>query len=167
MINTQRKEALSLSYLNAICAYNEVAVEPQKYDADSIDCFIKKQMTKKDGRKKHALIGIQLKSTSQKLVENNEYFSYELEIKNFNELRDESVYPKMLCVLILPHNEDEWLSCSIDKLILRHCMYWCNPVDWLDSSNKSTVNIHVLKKNAITPASIIELMQNVAETDSL
>ena len=133
MIDNLRKEDLSLSYLSAVCAYKGIAVELQRHDEDSIDVIIKKTIKRNNGNDFVTLLSVQLKATSQTLVENDGGFSYPLPIKNYNDLRKDSTVPMMLCVLRLPDKEEEWVTHSVKELILRNCMYWCDLTKLPDS----------------------------------
>lgn len=167
MIETLRKEELSLSYLNAVCAYKGIAVERQSHDEDSIDVIIKKTIKRNSGNDFVTLLNVQLKATSQILVENEIDFSYPLPIKNYNDLRKDSAVPMMLCVLRLPKREEEWVTHSVNELILRNCMYWCDLTKLPDSDNTANVSIRIPWENTLTPDKALELMQRVAETGSL
>ncbi len=167
MIDNLRKEDLSLSYLNAVCAYKGIAVELQRHDEDSIDVIIKKTIKRISGNDFVTLLNVQLKATSQILVENSDGFSYPIPIKNYNDLRKDSAVPMMLCVLRLPYNEEEWLTHSVNELILRNCMYWCDLTKLPDSNNTANVSIHIPWENTFTPEKALDLMQRIAETGSL
>ena len=167
MIDTLRKEELSLSYLNAVCAYKGIAVKYQRHDEDSIDVIIKKTMTRSNGQELITLLCVQLKATAQELVKDEKGFSFPLKIKNYNDLRMESAVPMMLCVLRLPNREEDWLTHTVDELILRNCMYWCDLTKLPETDNSTNVTIHIPWENTLTPETVLNLMQKVAETRSL
>lgn len=167
VIETLRKEELSLSYLNAICAYKGIAVEYQRHDEDSIDVILKKKMMRTNGQERITLLCVQLKATAQELVEDDSGFSFPLKIKNYSDLRMESAVPMMLCVLRMPNNEEYWLTHTVDELILRNCMYWCDLTKLPLTINLTTVTIHIPWENTLTPEKVLNLMQKVAETRSL
>lgn len=167
MIETKRKEELSKSYLNAICAYKGIAVEIQSHDDDSLDVMVKKILTRKDGVRFNAQIHIQLKATSQHLAGNASSFNFELKLKNYNDLRMLSAAPMMLCVLTLPNDEQEWLSHSVDELILRECMYWLDLSKHPDTDNTSSVTVKIHRENTLTPDKMLNMLQNIAENGSL
>lgn len=167
MIDNLRKEDLSLSYLSAVCAYKGIAVELQRHDEDSIDVIIKKTIKRNSGNDFVTLLSVQLKATSQILVESNGGFSYPLPIKNYNDLRKDSAVPMMLCVLRLPNSEAEWVAHSVKELILRNCMYWCDLAKLPNVDNTTNVSVHISLENSLTPEKVLELMQRVAETGSL
>jgi len=87
MIESKRKEEISKSYLNAVCAVKGIAMEPQTHDDDSIDAILKKIVHRPDGSKYNAAISVQLKSTSSGCPERGGHYSYRLKVKNYNDLR--------------------------------------------------------------------------------
>ena len=59
MNESKRKEEISKSYLNTICAVNGVSMEIQTHDDDSIDVILKKIIVRTDGCKYNAHISVQ------------------------------------------------------------------------------------------------------------
>lgn len=167
MIDTKRKEELSKSYLNAICAYVGIAFEEQFHDDDSIDAIIKKQIMRTDGLKFNAIIGVQLKSTSQNVIEDEHSIHYCLTMKNYNDLRGPASTPLILCVLFLPSDESQWLTHSVDELIIRKCMYWISLYNAPPLPNQENITIKIPKQNTVTPQSIFTLLQKACEGDDL
>ena len=166
MLDTVRKEELSRSYLNAVCAYKGIAVDRPDHDYDSVDAIMRATLTR-DNNPFVTQINIQLKATSQQLGRDATGFDFVLPIKNFNDLRTDSANPMMLCVLRLPVNEEEWVTHSITQLVLRNCMYWLDVTKCPPSNNTTSVTVHVPWENTLTPDKALELMAKVAETGSL
>jgi len=163
MVETKRKEELSKSYLNAICAYVGVAMEVQAHDDDSIDVMLKKKMTRNDGSAFEAQLGVQLKSTSKCLTESANAVSYELKAKNYNDLKALSTVQKLLFVLILPEEEKEWITHSVDELVIRRCMYWISLESYPNSDNTSSITVQIPKIQYLDAEALQRLMQDVAE----
>jgi hypothetical protein len=143
LLDEQRKEELSRSYLNAVCAYKGIAVEHDIHDEDSVDATLKAEVARDNGESFDATINVQLKATSQLLFEDEMGFSFELPIKNFRDLRKPSTVQKILCVLRMPNDEEDWLTHSVDELILRNCMYWCDLTKLPDTDNTTSVTIRI------------------------
>jgi hypothetical protein len=163
MIDTKRKEELSKSYLNAVCAIKGIAMEIKSHDDDGLDVVLQKIMNKKDGNRYNALISVQLKSTSSDLTETEKYFSYPLKKKNYDDLRLPAVLKPFLFLLILPNNEDEWLQHSIEALIIRKCMYWADLNGLPDSGNQNSVSVQIPKDNVVSSDSVEDILMKIAE----
>ena len=88
MEEAKRKEEISKSYLNAICAIKGIDMEEVKHDGDSIDAILKKTIHRKDNIKYNASISVQLKSTSSDYTEFKKTYSYPLKKKNYDDLFD-------------------------------------------------------------------------------
>lgn len=163
MIDTKRKEEMSLSYLIAVAAVNGIAVELKRHDDDGIDAELHKIVTRNDGAQFRASLSVQMKSTATVLRKQDDNFHYDLKAKNYNDLRRNSRNPQYLFVLMLPKKPEEWLSHSVDELIIRKCMYWSDPATWQDVNNSSTVSVNIPKTNMLTPDALLELIKKSAE----
>ena len=56
----------------------------------------------------------------------NEAFSFQCPRRNYDLLTIDTQVPRILIVLRLPRNPDDWLSIDAEQMILRHCAYWTN-----------------------------------------
>ena len=129
MISTDKQEQLSLAVLHATCAkagfgfqisgriqdnwgFDATVDVKEKIDAGS---------TLWDFRMK-----MQIKSTRQQLTLAQNRHSFPLEIQYYDHLRAAANCdaPTFLVVFQMPQNEDDWVHCSADNLILRHCLRW-------------------------------------------
>ena len=74
-------------------------------------------------------------------------FSFALEADTYNRLRNPKVQvPKLLAVLDMPNDEDEWLTVTVEGLMLRRRMYWVNLYGQPETKqNSKTVRIPVLQ----------------------
>ena len=163
MIETNRKEELSVSYLNALCAYANIDMEQMKHDDDSRDVMIKTLITRKDGIPIHTSLQIQLKSTSQNLTVKDGVIHYPLKIKNYNDLKADTTVPIILALLILPEKENDWLKHTVDELIIRKCMYWIDLSKYPEVDNEKTVTVHIPEANYMDCAVLKKLLNKIAE----
>lgn len=163
MIETKRKEEISLSYLNAICAYVGIGVSINKHDDDGIDVYLQKLITLEDGIKININITAQLKSTSRVLTETKDVVKYPLESKNYNDLCRKSTSHQLLFVLLLPNDESKWIEHSVDELIIRKCMYWVDLTNKTPTSNTDNITIEIPKDNYLNSEALIEIFENIAK----
>jgi len=167
MVKTNRKEELSFSYLNALCAYGSIDLTRITHDDDSRDAEIKKWVMRKDGTKIHSSLHIQLKSTSTELREDGEYISYPLKIKNYNDLIADSTTPVILALFVLPNDENEWLKHTICELVIKRCMYWISLSGNKPAGNDGNITIHIPKNQFVDCEALVNLLQKVAEEGQL
>ncbi len=113
-------------------------------------------------------IDVQLKSTIQTPTIADSRYSYPLAIKNYNELRDTTCSPlKMLVVLFLPKDHDQWLEVSADQLIARRCAYWYGLHGAPASSNTTAQTIHIPTANVLTPQALLTIAERFARREAL
>lgn len=158
------KEDLSICYLKAVAAINAIALEEIRHDEDSIDAIIKKQIII-SGEPFFSEVGVQLKATSStsQYSETTTNISYKLKAKNYNDLCAKSNIPRMLALLILPEDSNEWVKWTVDELLIRGRMYWHSLYGKLPTKNTSTVTIKIPKANIIDTVTIQEIIQKAGE----
>lgn len=163
------KEDLSICYLKAIAACKGIALEETRHDDDSEDVNIKKMINLGNGDVYRSEIKFQLKATSSESVysENDEYVSYELKVKNYNDLCTPSVTPIVLGLLVLPGNQSEWVNCTESELILKGRMYWLSLLNYDKSDNKASVTVKIPKENVLNEKTVEDLLITVAKGEDL
>ncbi|MDE7389444.1 MAG: DUF4365 domain-containing protein [Lachnospiraceae bacterium] len=167
MHSSQSKEDLSVSYISTVCAYNGIDFERIIHDQDSTDAIIKKCVELKSGGKFIAQVRIQLKCTSSlsQYKDCGDFITYRLKSKNYNDLCVKSTSPIILCLLILPENQLEWIKWTNEELMLKGCMYWIDFSNQENTTNESFVTIKIDKKNVVNPESLEIILKRVAEEE--
>ena len=122
-INIQ-KEEFSYAYIYAVvsAAGYSFQIANRPLDIGGIDIIISGE------EQEYSLypprLEVQVKSTST-AVPDNEFIRYPLKLKNYNELRkSKTLVPKILVIILLPDNPQEWVNQSEEELCLRRCGYW-------------------------------------------
>lgn len=107
---------------------------------------------------------VQLKATVAEPVERNGLLSYSLRgINQYNDLRSEAVStPRILVVLFLPRNSDEWLAHTEDALLLRKCAYWVSLRGASPSANDSGQTVYLPRAQRFDSAGITSLMSSLS-----
>ena len=163
MLDSKRKEEISISYLHALCAMKGISFEPQTHDDDSIDIMLKKVFCRADNSKYNAQISVQLKSTSSDYKEQAENYSYSLKKKNYDDLRMPATVKPYLFLLILPEDDSDWVTHSIEELVIKKCMFWLDLKDLPDNDNTSSVTVYFPKSNYVSSETLDKILRNVAE----
>jgi hypothetical protein len=96
-----------------------------------------------------------------------EEFPFELELKNYHDLRCRSAVPRVLVVLSLPSNPDEWLEHTGEGLITRRCAYWHNLAGAPETENQRSRTVRISRRNALSPASLTALMRKVSRQEEI
>ena len=158
------KQELSISYLMAVCAQAGIDYDTIRHDADSTDALLKKQLTLIDGTSYIAELRVQLKSTSSSSMYkcNDTSIIYSLKIKNYNDLCRRATSPIILCLLILPESETEWVKWSEQELLLKGCMYWKAFPNESPSDNTSSINISIPKNHVVNAETLKNMLSKIA-----
>ena len=91
----------------------------------------------------------------------------ELPIKNYDDLRQQTLVPRLLVVFQLPTDSATWLEQSEERMISRHCAYYLSLLGRTSTENKATITMHVPKVNLFTVGSLIEMMGRVSQREPL
>ena len=133
-----RQEALCRAYVQAIAAGAGMGCAFRLADY-GIDLTLHE--IKASG--KGCAIDVQAKSSTLARTE-EDMVRYDLEVKAYNDLRVPMVgCPRLLVLLVLPEVEAQWLSQSIEELVVRRCAYWLSLAGAAPVGNEKTVRIAI------------------------
>ena len=148
-----QKEALSLVYAQAVAARAGYVTEVPNTDRDSVDLCIRA------GGRMRPLLDLQLKATVNLERSRDGFLHFPLGIKNYNDLRIEVQIPRLLVVLDLPEDEQQWMTITENELILRHRAYWLNLQRYEETDNQSSVTVRIPEENLFNVESLRALME--------
>jgi hypothetical protein len=157
---TDREEALSRAYLQAVAAGAGYVVASLDFDRDGIDCEIKA------GGQMRPSLGIQLKATINLGEVQNGHYSYPLKRRNYDLLREPTQTPRVLVVLALPQDEAEWLTVTDAELVLRRCAYWVSLANAPERDNRESVTVSLPEHQRFDVVALRALMDH-SRTGSL
>ncbi len=93
---------------------------------------------------------------------------YDLDVKNYDDLRDPQVgCPRILVLLVLPEDENEWTEQSEDHLLVRHAGYWLSLNGWGPTANQKTVRVALPRANLFSVQALESLMAKVRRGELL
>jgi hypothetical protein len=108
-------------------------------------------------------IDLQLKSTTRAQV-GGSAVTYDLNVRNYNHLRVANANcPRLLVVFVMPDDETQWLTQTIDELVLRHCAYWLSLKGHPEKESSATVRVAIPKESVFSVAAIQAMMQQLQE----
>ena len=111
------KERFSFAYVEAVASQAGYWIADPRVDRRSVDGIL---MGDTVGLPR---LDFQLKATSQDVVR-GEHLHFPLPIGNYNDLRLQARAARILIVLQLPENVEEWINQSRDEMCQRYCAYW-------------------------------------------
>ena len=153
LTDSDQKEALSLVYAQAVAARAGYVTEVPNTDRDSVDLCIRA------GGRMRPLLDLQLKATVNLERPRDGFLHFPLGIKNYNDLRIESQIIRLLVVLDLPEDEQQWMTITENELILRHRAYWLNLQGYEETANELSVTVRIPEENLFNVESLRTLME--------
>lgn len=156
----QMKSRLSLAYIEAVASQAGYQVVEIKIDNDSVDGTLIANF----GRRPR--IEFQAKSTARDLARNG-VIHYPLPIKNYNELRIESIIPRILIVMLMPDAPDDWIGQTDDALCIRHCAYWTSILGAPYSPNTDSVTVYLPMANMFDRDRLVSMMQRAERREAI
>ena len=106
-------------------------------------------------------LDVQVKSTSLDVM-GDEFIKYPLKLKNYNELRKEkTLAPRILVVVLIPENKDEWVQQSETELCLRRCAYWKSLRRQPETQNTESVTVNLPRQQLFTVNTLKNIMQRI------
>lgn len=160
MTPNQQMEELSFAYVKGIAARAGFKVARPSTDTDSVDGILMSDQ----GRRPR--VDFQAKSTTRDLLRGDS-IHFPLPVKNYNELRADTMVPRILVVLLMPADAEEWLAQSAEELCLRHCAYWLSLEGWPTTTNPSNVTVLAPTANVFSVEQLTALMGKIEKGESL
>ncbi len=143
---------MSKAYAHAVAAQAGYVTAVYELDRDGIDMRIQA------GGVMRPALELQLKATIN-LGDGGDHVRFPLRRRNYDLLRLEAQTPRLLVVLELPKNQDQWMAITADELVIRHRAYWVSLLGYDETTNQSSVTIHIPKQNRFHVAGLRSLME--------
>jgi hypothetical protein len=166
-INTQ-KEEFSYAYIYAVASAAGYSFQRATTPLDQvgIDVTIREIPEMPEPRRPTPL-DLQVKCTSRDVLADDE-MRYPLPVKNYEELRyEEYSVPRILIVVVVPDNLDEWLHQSQEELCLKHCGYWVSLRGQAATQNQETVTVYLPRENIFSVDALKSMMQRIKSGGTL
>lgn len=165
---------LSYAYLHAVAAQARMScsVATRHEDNMGIDATVRAvERFDKDSILTDLTLDIQLKATLKKnFRQKDEKISYFLrEISRYDKLRKKTVaIPRILVVLFLPDDSEEWLVWSEESLSMRECAWWvslygANPV----KETKTGTTVYLPTNQPFNPKQLRDIMTRLSKEETL
>jgi hypothetical protein len=156
--DNDRKEQLSLAYMHALAAFCGYSWSTPSLDRDSVDIEVRSRTSRFAG------VAFQLKATSSPDW-SAEGLKFQLKAKNHNELVPAAVQtPRLLAVMVLPEDEDDWLRVDNRELVMRRCVWWLS-LRGRTPTEQGSVQVTIPKANSLQPDALRDLIRRSQEGD--
>ncbi|WP_168210326.1 DUF4365 domain-containing protein [Persicimonas caeni] len=161
------KEELSYAYVHAVASKTAFSCDRVSKDRDSIDVTIRaKGKLAEDSKVYSPVLDLQLKATSNATIREGQVV-FDLKMKNYDELRERSQTPRLLVVLVLPANEDEWLEFGAEQLVARRCCYWYSLRGAEEVDNETSRRIEIPQVQVFSPEQLRALMVKASRYEEI
>ena len=173
MLTQQNIEAeLSYAYLHAVASNAGFSCEytTRHMDAVAIDAIVREEgrFLASDSALGSFEAHLQLKATYQRLKEIEGRWSFSLPLQQYNRLREPRVRnPRILVVMQLPANPEEWLRHSEESLVAKQCAYWVSLRGAPASENEKEQTVHVPRSQQLSPESLTALMTRLSRREAI
>ncbi|TAF99654.1 MAG: DUF4365 domain-containing protein [Oscillatoriales cyanobacterium] len=144
----QQKELFSKAYVRAVAAVAGFSIDPLELDFDSIDLQI--TAASGDGSVYFPELKLQLKCTSRDVID-GDY------------MRRNALVPRILVVVLVPENLEDWLQQSEAELCMRNCAYWMSLRGQTETQNIANVTVSLPRSNQFTVEALKSMIQRISE----
>lgn len=153
-----KKEQFSLAYVGAVAAASGYSVHKPSVDNESIDLGISARTA---GAIRSPRLELQIKCTS--LTPEPEYIGFDLKKKNYDDLRHTNLLvPRILVVVLVPGDVNDWIDHDERCLVLKHCGYWVSLLGLPEKANRRSVAVRLPRRQLFSPTGLQELMALIA-----
>ena len=159
MPKSRQEEQFSIAYIQAIASASGYGLEEVKVDLDSIDVTIRQYRNTTENLYGDSL-RLQLKCTFAHSP-TRDHLPYPLAKKNYNDLCQHCMTPRILVVVHVPRDFDTWITLANDSMILKHHAYWCS-LKGQPSITAKSKTVHLPLSQRLTVEALRQLMNMVA-----
>lgn len=144
-----------MAFIRAVTADAGCKVSIPETDTDSVDGVI---MADLEGRPR---MEFQAKSTAADIVKDG-VARYRLRLDDYRRLIPSDILvPRILIVVLLPSEQDEWTNQTEDQLCLRRCAYWISLAGYPVRDNSSSVTLHIPTTNIFNSEQLRGMMNEI------
>ena len=86
-----------------------------------------------------------------------------MRIKNYRDLIINSQVPRLLVVVLVPENLENWLQQSEDEMCMRYGAYWVSLRGQPERLNTANVTVELPRSNQFTVEALKSIMQRLSQ----
>ena len=158
----RQKEQFSVAYAKAVISASGFNVSIFDVDEESVDLIVAAYGM--DGSERSPRLEMQLKCTADQEALKDKALHFALKLKNYNDLRETQLrVPKILVVLLVPQDLDEWLSQDEEALLMRRCAYWLSLRGFPETDNTATRTIEIPRSQVFNVEALKRIMRSIGK----
>ena len=142
-----------MSYAHAVAARAGYTTAVYDLDRDGIDLRIQA------GGEMRPALELQLKATINLGAPRDREYRYLLAVRNHNLLCIPTQTPRLLVVLDLPRDQEQWMTVTTNELVLRHRAFWANLSGRDETENVDSITVPIPEQNLFDVPALRALME--------
>ncbi|MXX95919.1 MAG: DUF4365 domain-containing protein [Gammaproteobacteria bacterium] len=156
-----QKELLSCVYVQALATKAGYTTTVPQSDYDSVDMIVSSSVGMR------YKLDLQLKATTRLGKPIDKGIPYLISKKNYDDLRNETQVPRILVVLDLPKEEENWVTVTTKELILRRCAYWLSlQNETYTDIEQGSITVYLPVDNILNVDTLKTLMEQVGSGET-
>jgi Domain of unknown function (DUF4365) len=157
MCRPAQQECFGDTFLLAVAGVAGCAVSLRRPDDDSIDWTLSCRLSRRPK------VDVQMKTWTGD-DGSSDPIRFPLKRKNYDDLiLTDVLAPRILVLVMIPQDIEEWIASSVEQLVLRRCGYWVSVAGQPQSDNEASVTVSVPRANVLTVNALQGLMQRINE----
>ena len=104
-------------------------------------------------------LDMQLKASVNLRAVADGFLRFPLKQRNYDLLRIETQTPRILVVLDLPTEPRDWMTITVEALILRRCAFWLSLAGQEEKPNRSSITVQIPPENRFDVERLRALME--------
>jgi hypothetical protein len=158
---THRQEQFSNAFIQAVAAVAGCSAAKPSVDNDTIDWTLSNRLARRPK------LDLQLKCTAND-AGTADAIRFALPIKNYRDLiLTDLSNPRILVVVVVPEQINDWIEQATERLVLRRCAYWTSLLGLAESDNEATVTVDVPRANLFMVDALNRIMQRINDREAL
>jgi hypothetical protein len=165
MDENEQKQQLSFAYLHAVASAAGFACQAPGVDDDSVDrTLVARGWVHEKSVLRSPKIDVQLKSlTHAPLTAGEKAFTFRLTKKNYDDLRHRAMVPRLLVVLLLPHDRGQWIEQDDERMLSRYAAYYVSLSGMAEASHRGKVPVVLPRRNLLSVENLRRLMAGASQ----
>lgn len=164
---SHRQEGLARAYVQAVAAKAGFGCNPRTVDY-GMDLALN-QITMVAGSLSESGMALDIQarsSTTAKLTD--EFIIYDIDVRTYDVLRiPHPDVPRLLVLLVLHGNEENWLRLTEEELLLRGAAYWYSVKGEPQSTNRRSIRLSIPRLQLFTPDALHEMAKRKRRGEEL
>ena len=74
-----------------------------------------------------------------------------------------SFVPRLLVVVLVPENIENWIQQSEQEMCTRYCAYWVSILGMPATQNKTSITVELPRSNLFTVEALESMMQRISQ----